>query len=609
MNRPDASSFARSRVALAAAALFAAPSAFALTWDSGDLSIRLDTRVTESLAMRTEDPSSQIVGIANGGKAYSVNSDDADLAWKKGSLFAATTRVTPALSIVKKDFGLFARGNWSFDPRVKSHDLFDEDDFGAGHQFDQSVRKHSEHETDSYVGNEITLLDLYAFGSFNLAGHSITIKAGQQTVSWGEAFLVLNGLNSIQAYDANKANTSALELDEVTRPLPQVFASVDLWKGMSLEGWYQLKWRKTVLPYAGTFFSTNDYVAPAGIGGNIDFGRAGEYVSAGSECHDPNQFPAEFAFECVPYGGSIPRGGDSKAKDSGQFGVALNGSISALNEMVYALYAANYHSRRPLFSSISAASGNIDASTARVIGEYPENIHMYGVSFNASGPWSTALQGEISYKPNQPLELDDVEQSLADLGAPSQIDPVPGETLGNQYIRGWRRHKVSVVDVSVSRLFAPNTVLRYDDLLALLEFGYVRVHDLPSQDELRYEGPGTFLPGNAQIAALQGVPVQHGGFATANSYGFNLILRATYNNVLPSLQVKPNLRWSQGLHGITPAPMIDFVEHTKVLNPGVQFVYGQNLSVDVGYNVFWGGGQQNLLRDRDFVSLDIKYSF
>jgi len=163
--------------------------------------------------------------------------------------------------------------------------------------------------------------------------------------------------------------------------------------------------------------------------------------------------------------------------------------------------------------------------------------------------------------------------------------------------------------VSTTKLFSPNPTLGYSELLALLEFGFVRVHDLPPPSKLRYEGPGTFLPGDAAIDNLQHVPQQRGGFATANSSGFNLLLRATYNNVFPSVQIKPSFRWSMGLHGVTPVPLINFVDKVQQINPNLQFVLGNSTSLDLGYTRFVGGGQSNLLIDRDFVSLDAKYSF
>src|SRR3546814_11412878 len=54
----------------------------------------------------------------------------------------------------------------------------------------------------------------------------------------------------------------------------------------------------------------------------------------------------------------------------------------------------------------------------RIVFEYPENIHLFGLSFNTSiGDYS--LQGEVAYRPNLPLQI-----SIADLGFAA-----PGPTL------------------------------------------------------------------------------------------------------------------------------------------------------------------------------------
>src|SRR5690606_38594951 len=37
--------------------------------------------------------------------------------------------------------------------------------------------------------------------------------------------------------------------------------------------------------------------------------------------------------------------------------------------------------------------------------EYPEDIRLYGVSFSTTLPTGTAWQGEISYRPNAPVQL------------------------------------------------------------------------------------------------------------------------------------------------------------------------------------------------------------
>jgi len=39
------------------------------------------------------------------------------------------------------------------------------------------------------------------------------------------------------------------------------------------------------------------------------------------------------------------------------------------------------------------------------------------------------------------------------------------------------------------------------------------------------------------------------------------------------------------------------------------FTYGQNFSGEMGYTTYFGGRQQNLLRDRDFLDVSLKYAF
>ncbi len=601
-----------SRAFAAALALgfgLATPTVFAFSYDYDGVGIALDTRLTEGVSIRAQSPDPLLIGISHGGKAYSNNADLGDLNYKSGSVANAVSKVTSSLQLTWKDFGLFTRANYTFDPTEVSKDYFGASRFGAGHQYADSVRVSRNDAIQSEVGSKLTLLDLYAYGNVDIAGHSLNIKVGRQVINWGESTLVLNGLNSLVAVDANRAYTPGLELDEVALPQGTAFLSTNLIKNVSAEAFYQFEWRRSVPAATGTYFETNDYVGPGGVAGNLDYGRAGEYVAAGSPCVG---FPA--GVSCVPYGGSIPRaGGDRRAPGSGQFGGALRISLPSLNSTELALYAATYHSRLPVYSTYSAASGNQDASTASIFAEYPKDIHMYGMSFNTSLPFGFALQGEYSYKENQPLEIDDVEQSLADLGAPSQINPNPGATLGNQYIRGFRRKGVSLADIGTTKIFSPSTIFGYDDLLLISEIAVVHVHDLESESVLRYEGPGTFLPGDARGAAISAVPVQQGGFATSTSWGYKVLARATYNNVfanyVPGLSFKPAMRWEHDVGGVTPAPLYNFVHGSRVLSPIAGFGYKNNTTAEFGYAYYFGGGQANLIRDRDYAFFDVKYSF
>src|SRR5690606_34789589 len=83
------------------------------------------------------------------------------------------------------------------------------------------------------------------------------------------------------------------------------------------------------------------------------------------------------------------------------------------------------------------------AQTGRYFVEYPDKIDMLGASFNTSiGSTGISWQGDISYKMDVPLQVDDVELLFAALsslapqfGASNQI----GNYLGqyNKYLPGY----------------------------------------------------------------------------------------------------------------------------------------------------------------------------
>src|SRR3546814_21139231 len=88
------------------------------------------------------------------------------------------------------------------------------------------------------------------------------------------------------------------------------------------------------------------------------------------------------------------------------FGGKVSFFIPALNEMDLSFYAMKYNSRLPVISGISKSSYAAPSETGRYFIEYPDDIPLYGVSFNTTvGPW--AAQGEYSLKVDQPLQVDD----------------------------------------------------------------------------------------------------------------------------------------------------------------------------------------------------------
>jgi len=581
------------RVLIAGVGLAGCSSAMALNWNLGDVRINLDNRVSVGALWRTEGASKSSIGRAYGGTAYSNNIQDADLAYRTGNLVYQTDKITSAFTAQYQNFGLFARANYTYDPSQVSQQYLNPTDYGPGRVYSQATRASQEAAIRNHNANDGTLLDLYGFGSVTLLGHNLSFKVGKQIVNWGESTLVFNGLNSIVPLDADKARLPGAEVSEFVVPTQQISASFTVTDSISLQGWYQWKWEPTLVGTIGSYFPIpdQDFTAMAGISADTGFGFAPKNMAATT----------------------IPRSADRRPGNSPEFGGAARFFIASLNDTEVDLYAARYHSRLPLYSATSASSLGL-AATANYFAEYPEDIQMYGISFNASA-LGFGWQGEYSYKPNQPLQLSSVETFLTALGLPSQLDPTLGGALGRQYVSGFRRHGVSQLDLGFTKLLPPSTLAGWDQVQIIGEIAGDHVHGFESTRQLRYEGPHTFQPGDAtSAAAVQAatglpVPVQPGGYPTANSWGYKLLAQATYNNVSPGITLKPLLLWSHDVGGITPAPLDNFVRNSRSITVGSDWRYFNSLTGNVSYTTYFGGGQDNLYRDRDFISTYVRYVF
>lgn len=587
---------------VAAAAIAATGNAAALSWSAGDVEIQLQSALSLGATMRTRDRDQRLVGIGNGGTLYSTNSDDGNLAFDSGELVNAPLKLKSELSVYWGDFGLFARGAAGYDFVLENKDLFDPADYGPGREFDDSERQRKERLAKDDVSTYAELLDAYLYGSVDLFGRLLSVRVGRQAINWGEATLVQNGLNSLLALNANRLRNPGFELEEVIVPANTVWAAVDLFDYVSIEGFYQLEWERTVPDSSGTYFATNDFAFDGGTQANIGFGRMDENI--GNCIVSPQTPTCAFA----PFGSTVPRAADRTPKDSGQMGGALRLFIPALNDMDLGLYLANYHSRLPVFSGISRSTPSAPADDAAYFVEYPEDIVLAGLSFNTT-IGDLALQGEYSYKAGQPLQIDDVELLFAGLGVPSQIAPVAGSTLGNQEIRGWRRYDVSQIDLSVTYVFGPSEAFGWNQMSMLIEAAAMQVHGMPDPSELRFEAPNTARPANPALAAAFGLPPETNSYATDFSAGYKVAMRANYNNALGPVNLEPTILWQDDVEGISPAPIVNFVEGRQSATLILGWDYLNTWSGGFTYQRNFGGGNQNLTRDRDFFAAHVKFSF
>ena len=551
----------------------------------------LDTTVTLGASLRVQDRDEDLIGVVNGGRANSINVDDGNLNFDKGDLTSLSVKVTHELDLNWRNFGFFGRVFYFYDAAIMDID---------------PERTEFTSEAKDAAGRDLELLDAYATGDFMAASRPLSVRFGNQVINWGESTFIQNGINIINPVDVSKLRVAGAELRDALEPVPAFDVSFGLTGSLSLEGFWQLEEKTTEIEPAGTFFSTNDFASPGGKRVFLGFGQP-------PITDNPPLPPGS---DPLGIGTSIPRSSDNEAKDAGQFGLALRYFAEQLNDTEFGLYYIRHHSRLPL---ISARTGTLAgllagdyAESARYFVEYPEDVDLVGASFNTSlGASGLALQGEFSYRFDQPLQVDDTEILFAGL---SPINPALfGQSqLGSfgfeEKISGFRRKDVLQGQLTATQLFGPR--LGADQWVVLGEVGGTYIRNMESKDELRYEGPGTFTSGNPVFTQLALQPATTtDGFADDFSWGYRALMRADYLGALGPVNLAPQIAFAHDVDGTTPQPLGNFVEGRKAVTLSLGASYLNSLQGEISYTNFFGGGDFNLINDRDFVSISVSYFF
>jgi hypothetical protein len=229
---------------------------------------------------------------------------------------------------------------------------------------------------------------------------------------------------------------------------------------------------------------------------------------------------------------------------------------------------------------------------------------------------------------------------LAALGAPNLITgytQIPGAPVGatsaalvpnGTYQQGWARVKMSQFQITGTK--SVPSVLGADQGVVVGEFGYTKYHGLPTG--VKFNGPGTHLPATplaASLASTGAFAQQTDGFTTDTSWGYRLVGRLEYSNLVFGANVAPRLAFNHDVKGVSQT----FNEGVKSYSLGTSFDWQKKLTLDLSYTSFFGGriycgrdnpatsqtllgGQaqnycsnSNPIRDRDFYSVVVSYSF
>lgn len=349
-------------IAGACAGVSATGPVLAFQIDSGNPDLRMswDNTTKYSAAWRVGDIKSSVADDSLGVQA---NTNDGDQNFDKGLISNRLDLLSEFDLRYKRKYGLRLSGAaWYDDVYNKSND-----NPGAlgGALVNSRTADFDEFtdDTEKLHGRKAELLDAFVYGSFAPGEMNLNTKAGRFTQLYGESlFFGSNGIAAAQtSLDLIKAlSVPNSQFKEILRPVGQVSAQLQINSDVSIGAYYQLEWRKSRLPAAGSYFSFADFVDEGGEGLFTPFGVA-------------------------------LRGDDIEAKDSGQGGLQLKFTAG---DTEYGVYAAQYHDKMPQFY--------LYPDTGIYEQVYAENIRTVGFSFSTL-VGETNVAGELSFRDDMPL--------------------------------------------------------------------------------------------------------------------------------------------------------------------------------------------------------------
>lgn len=587
--------FASTSVALSTLILSSTASAIEFKW--GDVDGSFNSTITAGGGRRSLDPSCSVTGdsTACGGTANTAQwaaGDNGDLNYKKGDWFTTYIKGTHELLLKAPDgWKMFTRGTWKHD-------------FSA----DQTRRTELSGDAKRQIVDNAELLDLWVSKDVSVGDQNARVRLGNQVISWGEALFLIGGVSN-NVLDYQKLQVPGTQLKEAYLPVQALSVSSSLGDTLSVEAFYQFRWRRARVAPVGSYFSASDIYGngrvPASFSGsNFNVSGQDQYSLTGqrnlTDAQALDAFTANGDF-------GVPIAADKTPKNAGQVGVAVKWAPEG-STVNFGAYAMNYQDQFPVLSVINGGTA--------YQWSYLPNRQMYGLSANFPvGNWAVGM--EFSYRPKDAMTLSGCFGANGALDANTN----PGAANCPLYVDN-KKYQFSTTGLL--------QLQRSDNELILGALG-------ADSAFVSVESAVTVYPGAGRVIhrTIDGVDVQQvaaaGYFTALNttdpknpvaaaigsavSWGIVADFNWTYDGkLIQGWQVTPGITYSAGIKGDTPNYSAQFLEHNQSVN--LYVLFNQNPTKwqgGVNYTSYFGGSNNGVSRqyfkDRDFLGLFASYNF
>lgn len=580
--------------------------------ENDDVLLQITSQFSVGASWRLKDADPRFIGAPNGGQGATTTTDDGNLNFLQGDTYTKSVKGLHDILLQKDNYGFFTRVKYWYDKELKDESRPHGNSANA-YQANTPLSDEGFSDYAKFSGFEI--LDAYFFANLNIGEMPVDIRIGRQVINWGESTFIQGGLNSTNPFDVSALRRPGAELKEGLLPVGMAYFNAGVTDTLTIEGFYQYEWEKTQIDGCGTYFSATDFAAD------------------GCNAITVGGIP-----DAQAYAGGVyaKRQADGEPDDGGQYGIALRYYAAELNDTEFGLYHMNIHSRLPLINAIRTQTLSVPGVTAVFIPEaqdptggqlaalnpgyrivFPEDLKYYGASF-ATNVAGVALSGEVSYKPDTPIQINGPEilnGTLSEAPFLRFSERITAAGYGED-VPGWDEFDVTQLQVTAIQFV--ERVLGASRLTLIGEAGVILTDGVSDSNQLYGRnavfGLGNFDAGNGLnctnlvAAGAIGGDCSTDGFVTESAWGYRLRASLNYDNVFAGVSLKPTFDWQHDVNGYSPEPGQQFHEGRKAFGVSVEALYKQKYSATLGYKTFTGGSH-NILEDKDFISLSFNVSY